>query len=428
MIDRYFNLIHCFGFARQFLRQPGGASTLNLLNMLEEGLRAAIESAVPKIQDDKKSIKIPNVKVVYKNEEQFVTVTIEQFTGREQELFLISMSVSGETADSDKEHVSSELNRAGSQQMADLERELDYTRETLRATVEELEASNEELQSTNEELVASNEELQSTNEELHSVNEELYSVNAEHQRKIEELDQLADDTERLLGSANIGALFLNSDLEIQRFTKSLTTHFDLVPHDINRHLSTFRHRTGLANLVDITREVALSGSTFSKSLDDDLGNPILVKIARSTLGDGNPGVVINIVAQTAIVQQQFEQLYLPIGSGYWEWPNVKEDKMWWSGTCFELLGMPVESSVQTFTVWKDLVHPDDLIKLRQPGTTECEFVRNGFLAVRMRKTDGEFEKFCFRGVFQYDEQGNPISMSGSFAPASAETPADDISD
>ncbi|MCA9201349.1 MAG: PAS domain-containing protein, partial [Planctomycetales bacterium] len=127
------------------------------------------------------------------------------------------------------------------QRIVSLERELDYTKETLQATVEELETSNEELQSTNEELVASNEELQSTNEELHSVNEELYTVNAEHQKKIAELTQMTDDMDHLLKSTEIGTLFLDSDLRIRKFTPAITSVFHVLDQDIGRPVSHIAH-------------------------------------------------------------------------------------------------------------------------------------------------------------------------------------------
>ena len=80
---------------------------------------------------------------------------------------------------------------AAAARVNELEREVQYTRESLQTTVEELETSNEELKSANEELQSTNEELQSTNEEMEtskeemqSLNEELSTVNAELQSKV----------------------------------------------------------------------------------------------------------------------------------------------------------------------------------------------------------------------------------------------------
>ena len=90
--------------------------------------------------------------------------------------------------------------KGGPGRVAELEKELAYTRESLQATVEEAQATNEELTSANEEMQSTNEEMQSTNEELEtskeelqSVNEELTTVNSELQSKI---DQLSRSRER----------------------------------------------------------------------------------------------------------------------------------------------------------------------------------------------------------------------------------------
>ena len=120
------------------------------------------------------------------------------------------------------------------QRIADLELDLQQTRENLQATIEELETTNEEQQATNQEMLASNEELQSTNEELQSVNEELYSVNAEFQSKIGELTALNNDMDNLLRSTDIGTVFLDRELRIRKFTPAVTSVIKLLDHDIGR--------------------------------------------------------------------------------------------------------------------------------------------------------------------------------------------------
>ena len=78
---------------------------------------------------------------------------------------------------------------------------------------------NEELQAANEELLTANEELQSSNEELQSVNEELYTVNTEYQQKLDELTMLTNDLSNFLSSTMIGILFVDSNLNIRKFTE-----------------------------------------------------------------------------------------------------------------------------------------------------------------------------------------------------------------
>jgi two-component system CheB/CheR fusion protein len=125
-----------------------------------------------------------------------------------------------------------------------LERELQYTKESHQTTLEELETSNEELKSANEELQSINEELQSTNEELEtsqeemqSLNEELTTVNTELQSKVEELSQTNDDMQNLLNSTHIATVFLDDQLHIKRFTTQAKELVMLRETDVGRPIS-----------------------------------------------------------------------------------------------------------------------------------------------------------------------------------------------
>jgi two-component system CheB/CheR fusion protein len=132
-----------------------------------------------------------------------------------------------------------------------LEQELIFTKESLRATIEELQSSNEEIRSSNEELQSTNEELQSSNEELEtskeemlSLNEELNTVNSELQNKIECLSEVNDDMQNLMNSTDIAIVFLDTQLKIKRFTRQAKNIFKLIDSDIGRPL---------ADLVSILR-------------------------------------------------------------------------------------------------------------------------------------------------------------------------------
>ena len=130
--------------------------------------------------------------------------------------------------------------------VVEIERELQSSRDNLQAAIEEFEATNEELKSTNEEVQSTNEELQSLNEELEtakeelqSTNEELGTVNSELQAKVDELTEANNDINNLLGSTEIGTIFLDAHLGIKRFTPSMTKLFRLLPSDIGRSLKDF---------------------------------------------------------------------------------------------------------------------------------------------------------------------------------------------
>jgi two-component system CheB/CheR fusion protein len=107
-------------------------------------------------------------------------------------------------------------------------------REEMQTSQEELKSTNEELQSTNEELQSTNEELTTSKEEMQSLNEELQTVNVELQSKVSDSMQANNDMKNLLNSTEIATLFLDKDLNIRRFTDSLTNIFKLRQVDIGR--------------------------------------------------------------------------------------------------------------------------------------------------------------------------------------------------
>ena len=132
---------------------------------------------------------------------------------------------------SDKSLDISELTNS---RIAQLEYELGESNWRLSLAMEESESRNEELQATNEELMASNEELQSTNEEMQSINEELYTINAEHQSKITELTTAYSDFDNLLVNAEVGALYVDRDMNIRKITPIMLQNTNLLNSDLGR--------------------------------------------------------------------------------------------------------------------------------------------------------------------------------------------------
>ena len=131
-----------------------------------------------------------------------VNLTIRPFTEPEaaQALLIICFQETEVKAKGKTTRAKQAAKPIRSLRVEELEQELMYTKENLRATIEEMQATSEELKSSNEELQSTNEELQSTNEEietskeeLQSVNEELMTVNAELQSKIEQLIMVQND-------------------------------------------------------------------------------------------------------------------------------------------------------------------------------------------------------------------------------------------
>jgi two-component system CheB/CheR fusion protein len=258
------DILHIHGQTGKYLEPAAGPANLNLLNMTREGLRFELRSALHNVLARKKEIRYNGLKVKANGGEIEVNLIIRPLMEVEgmQNLILVSFE---ELQSGPAERPALKESRASGRyqrRIGDLERELMHTKETLQTTVEEMQSSNEELKSANEELQSTNEELQSTNEELEtskeelqSVNEELVTVNSELQAKIEQLSRTENDMKAVLNSIRIGALFLDQNKNIKRFTNEVVKFFSLIPTDVGRPISDIRFNLKYDSLVQDAERV-----------------------------------------------------------------------------------------------------------------------------------------------------------------------------
>ena len=104
---------------------------------------------------------------------------------------------------------------ADASRVAQLEQELEATREDLQSAIRELEIANEDQKAINEEAMSVNEEFQSTNEELEtskeelqSLNEELTALNSQLHETVEQQRAASNDLQNILNSTDVATLFL----------------------------------------------------------------------------------------------------------------------------------------------------------------------------------------------------------------------------
>lgn len=178
--------------------------------------------------------------------------------------------------------------------------EIHALRQEMGASAEELQAANEELQSTNEELQSANEELTTSKEESQSMNEELQTLNHELQSKLDDLALAQSDMQNLLNSTDIATLFLDSALNVRRYTDQITRIVHLREGDIGRPLTDLASTLNYPTLNDDARETLKTLTLTEKEITTTDGFWFLVRIKPyRTLANLIQGVVITLVDITA---------------------------------------------------------------------------------------------------------------------------------
>ena len=272
VINQKYETLYHNGPTNRYLRQPRGAPTQNLLELLPESLQKKIRAAIYNTTHQAKPVSLRTSITGHDSKKRQVTLRISKL---KENLFLIVFSekagVSGR-----EEAVPLEACQVEETAVRQLETELSATREALQGNIEQLKSMNEELQSSNEELQAANEELETSREELQSLNEELITVNSQLQSKIEEKEEINNDLNNFLTSTNIPTVFLDPQFRVKRFTPAMSKIIKLIPADVGRPIIDMSQenlgpdliadaRTVLDNLVPIRKEIAINGDCFVRT-------------------------------------------------------------------------------------------------------------------------------------------------------------------
>ncbi|MFN7122012.1 MAG: CheR family methyltransferase, partial [Hydrogenophaga sp.] len=169
-------------------------------------------------------------------------------------------------------------------------------RQEMGASAEELQSANEELQSTNEELQSANEELTTSKEESQSMNEELQTLNHELQTKLDDLALAQSDMQNLLNSTDIATLFLDSALNVRRYTEQITRIIHLREGDIGRPLTDLASTLNYPTLNEDAKQTLKTLTLTEKEITTTDGLWFLVRIKPyRTLANMIQGVVITLI-------------------------------------------------------------------------------------------------------------------------------------
>lgn len=289
LINEDYTILHVGNGAERFLRFPSGDPTQHLLNIvhdeLQPDLRTVLFRASRKGEHCEKSVSYElegtprTVKLIAR--------PVEQAEGKERVIQVLFQE-----QEPDAHRVA---NRGGEEQdemIGHLERKLSEARGELSAILGEYKTTNEEFKASNEELQVMNEELQSTNQELEASKDELQVVN-------EDLAQVNSDLRNLMNSIELGILFLDRELCLNRYTPRVERLFNVIPSDRGRPLAHITSKIDYsvdANLVEDAQQVLDELKVIEREVCSEDDRWYLVRLLPyRTLDDKIDGVVITFL-------------------------------------------------------------------------------------------------------------------------------------
>lgn len=319
LVNESYRLLHTIGDVGPYLSVPAGEATDNLLDMVGEDLRPRVRSVLFQAFRDDDAEVARSTPASADADGLEIVLEARRLEGDDFNAAVAELSFRTVQSSEPKktEEEKSRPDPATTEEVVrSLERELDQTRRRLEATVADYETSNEKLRASNEELLSMNEELQSTTEELEtskeelqSMNEELTTVNQELTAKIEELDSLNDDLKNLLRSTDIGTIFLNRNLEIERFTDPVTEYFNILPSDLGRPVDHITHSLTIEGLADLARKVLNNLETLEReTCTEDAERHLLFRALPYLSADDHvDGVVLTFfdITEQKLLERQF---------------------------------------------------------------------------------------------------------------------------
>ena len=307
LINEDFDILHISAHAGRFLRFAGGAPTHNLLRLVDPPLRSELHAALlaAKMRPLDRLAHNRQFRLELEGKPRLVSLSVRPVIQGPQMARGCFLVVLDDCCDPDVAALASApptestTRESGLEVVRQLEDKLQGTEEQLLLTVERYETSTEELRCSNEELQAINEELHSTAEELESSREELQSVNDEYREKIEELGRANSDLLNLMGSTDIGTIFLDRTLRIKRYTPSAQKLFNITQADLQRPLGHFTHQLDYPTLAADAEQVLYEFRTIEREVHSTDGCWYLARLLPYRLVDNQvDGVVVTFIDVT----------------------------------------------------------------------------------------------------------------------------------
>jgi two-component system CheB/CheR fusion protein len=303
LVNELGDIVYISGRTGKYLEPAAGKANWNIHVMARPAIRAQLAAALRQALQDKKTIELRGLRLE-EDGHFMLDVTIRALVepqALERTAMIVFRDVAVPAAGKARgKRSAGAVDLISHDELARAREEIRVLRAEMRASQEELQSANEELQSTNEELQSANEELTTSKEESQSMNEELQAVNVELHSKLDDLALAQSDMQNLLNSTDIATLFLDSSLNVRRFTDHISRIIHLREVDIGRPLSDLASTLIYPQLQADAKETLRTLAFSEKQIKTTDGKWFTVRIMPyRTVSNIIQGVVITFVDITA---------------------------------------------------------------------------------------------------------------------------------
>jgi len=238
LLNARLDVLYLLGPTEKYLKITQGHPDPGIVGMLPKALRVRFRAAAAECTPSNPKVTVSGGRT---SESGGFDITLHAVASGTETLLLACFI---DTPKPDPAPGGTRSQKGEARRAADLEADLEATRNDLVDALRDLEheveahgADTAEALSVNEEFQSTNEELLASKEELQSLNEELTALNGQLQETLERHRTTANDLQNVLFSTDIATLFLDLDLNIRFFTPAARAIFRVIPTDVGRPLA-----------------------------------------------------------------------------------------------------------------------------------------------------------------------------------------------
>ncbi len=287
LVNHALEIVHTHGKAHQLLNLPEEAIHRDLISLLPSSLQHAFRDGIRQIRLGAGKATYPGIAADCPDGQLWLDLTFSPMGTSADPLVLIELGESRVTSP-----LAEPVGFAGQLLQQELDKDPDRHRQTPSGKVT---ADHESVMSPCGELLSSSRELRHTLQEGQTTDEGMAAVSEQLQEEIARLNELHTDLGNLFEATQAGALFVDRELKVRKFTPQVKTYFNLADSDIGRPLAQVAAHFTYPELLQEAGKVLHNLEPAEQEVPGREGQFYLIRLVPYQAPDGSvPGLVITL--------------------------------------------------------------------------------------------------------------------------------------